>query len=103
MDFWERIDSLIAYKNISRKELAAQAGFSYSSFTNGRRRASIPAADVALRIARTLGVTVEFLFDEENHPAPQDKDAVELIRDFTALSVRDRKLLLNLARIMAES
>lgn len=102
MDFWTRIDSLIEYKNISRKELAAKAGFSYSSFTNGVRRSSVPAADVALRIAKVLGVTVESLFDEETFPAPQEKNTIELIQTFSSLSERDKNLLLNLARDMRE-
>lgn len=100
MDFWTRIDSLIEYKNISRKELAAKADFSYSSFTNGMRRSSVPAADVALRIAKVLGVTVEYLFDEENNPVPQEKDTIKFMQIFDTLSERDKRLIFTMAKEM---
>ncbi len=32
---------------------------------------SVPAADVAVRIAKALGVTVEYLFDNEEAPVKQ--------------------------------
>lgn len=44
-----------------RKELAYRAGFSLNSISTGIARQSIPAADVACRIADAPGVSVEFL------------------------------------------
>lgn len=61
MNFWEVVDSEREYKNISRKELAYLADFSINSIPTGITRGSIPAADVAYRIAKVLGVTVEYL------------------------------------------
>lgn len=61
MNFWEIVDSEREYKNISRKELAYLADFSVNSIPTGIARGSIPAADVAYRIAKVLGVTVEYL------------------------------------------
>lgn len=61
MNFWEVVDSEREYKNISRKELAYLADFSVNSIPTGITRGSIPAADVAYRIAKVLGVTVEYL------------------------------------------
>ena len=61
MNFWEVVDSEHEYKNISRKELAYLADFSINSIPTGITRGSIPAADVAYRIAKVLDVTVEYL------------------------------------------
>lgn len=44
-----------------RKEFAYRAGFSLNSISTGIARQSIPAADVACRIADAPGVSVEFL------------------------------------------
>ena len=61
MNFWEVVDSEREYKNLSRKELAYLANFSVNSIPTGIARGSIPAADVAYRIAKVLGVSVEYL------------------------------------------
>lgn len=61
MNFWEVVDLEREYKNISRKELAYLANFSVNSIPTGIARGSIPAADVAYRIAKVLGVSVEYL------------------------------------------
>lgn len=61
MNFWETVDWEREYKNISRKELAYKAGFSLNCISTGIARGSIPAADVAYRIAKVLGVSVEYL------------------------------------------
>ncbi|HBG65073.1 MAG TPA: hypothetical protein DDW78_01205 [Treponema sp.] len=61
MNFWETVDSEREYRNLSRKELAYRADFSLTSLSTGIKRGSVPAADVALRIAKVLGVSVEYL------------------------------------------
>lgn len=61
MNFWETVDWEREYKNLSRKELAYKAGFSLNCISTGIARGSIPAADVAYRIAKVLGVSVEYL------------------------------------------
>ena len=61
MTFWETVDFEREYKNLSRKELAYEAGFSLNCISTGIARGSIPAADVAYRIAKVLGVSVEYL------------------------------------------
>lgn len=61
MNFWENVDLLREYKNLSRKELAYLAKFSVNSISTGIIRGSIPAADVAYRIAKILNVSIEYL------------------------------------------
>ena len=61
MNFWENVERIREYKEISRKELALRANFSLNSISTGISRNSIPLADVACRIADVLEVSVEFL------------------------------------------
>lgn len=71
MGFWQNVDNEREYKCISRKELSKAAGFSLNCISTGIVRNSIPAADLALRIARVLNVSVEKLLGEkDSHSEP---------------------------------
>ena len=61
MSFWETVEEVREYRDISRKELAYKADFSLNSISTGIARNSVPSADVACRIAKVLVVSVEFL------------------------------------------
>lgn len=61
MNFWKNVDYVREYRDMSRKELAYKADFSLTSLSTGIKRNSIPSADVAFRIAKTLNVSVEYL------------------------------------------
>lgn len=69
------------FKNLTRKELAYKANFSLNSISTGIARNSIPAADVAVRIANALGTTVECLMGQKNSqqatPSPADNFSQE--------------------------
>ena len=66
MNFWEKVDMICEYKDIPRKELAYKADFALSCISNGISRNSMPFADVALRIAKVLGVSVEYLLEKSS-------------------------------------
>lgn len=67
MNFWDRVDTLLENKGMSRKELAAEASFDVSGIGKGKSKKlnSSPSADIAVRIARVLGTTVEYLVSGE--------------------------------------
>ncbi len=73
MSFWENVENIREYKNIPRKELAYKADFSLNSISTGIARDSIPLADVACRIAKVLGVTVEFLVTGKTDKGGKEK------------------------------
>jgi transcriptional regulator with XRE-family HTH domain len=60
MDFWERLDALVAAKT-SRKALLSELGLASNAITLWRKRSTYPAADVAVDLANKLGTTVEEL------------------------------------------
>lgn len=61
MNFWERVDILLEQKGLTRKELAVEADFDVSNIGKGISNNNSPSADMAVRIARVLDTSVEFL------------------------------------------
>ena len=69
MNFWQKVDSELVYLGKTRKELAAAVGFDCTNISFGIKRGSIPAADTALKTARFLGVSLDYLLDMCESPA----------------------------------
>jgi len=62
MGFRENLKSELSYSGMLVKELATQTGLKKHTIDNYLSvRGRMPAADVAVRIARVLGVSVEYL------------------------------------------
>ena len=89
MGFWQNVDNELAYLGMSRKELAAEAQFDVSYINKGIERNGIPIADTALRIARALHVSLDYLLDMEN---PDELEKKTKCSD-AGLSDDDRKAL----------
>jgi transcriptional regulator with XRE-family HTH domain len=104
MAFKENLRLELSYKNILVKELAALTGISKSTLDNYLNvRENMPSADIAVKIAHALGVTVEYLVTgEETPPAglSQDPEIKELIRDFKQLNGDNRKLIRDIIQLL---
>lgn len=57
MSFWQNVENELQYQNISRKELAAKAGFAVSGISLGINNGNVPNAELAVKIADVLGVS----------------------------------------------
>jgi transcriptional regulator with XRE-family HTH domain len=69
MSFRENLKAELTYSGMLVKELAAQTGLKKHSIDNYLSvRGRMPAADVAVRIARALGVSVEYLVTGDETP-----------------------------------
>jgi len=69
MTFAEKLTLLLRKR--TARDVASQASVSPTSITNYLRRASIPRADAAFRLARVLDVDLTWLLDDAaNWPAP---------------------------------
>jgi transcriptional regulator with XRE-family HTH domain len=97
MGFKENLKLELSYQDLLVKELAVLTGISKSTLDNYLNlRERIPTADVAVKIAKALGVTVEYLVTgEENHPdsssvKPEIRD---LIKDLKQLNKDDREMI----------
>jgi len=103
MGFRENLKSELAYQDMLVKELAVSIGVSrhtLDNYLNVRER--MPTADVAVKIARALGVSVEYLVTgEENRP---DKSSLgpeirSLVQNFKLLNENDRKMVVSIIQL----
>lgn len=96
MSFWENVEFLLEQKNILKKELTLELGISESTFSKGKQRNSIPAADTALKISNFLGVSLESLLDLEPinlQTISYSKEALQIAHEYSKLSERDKKII----------
>ena len=104
MSFWKNVDQELKYKGIERKELGNLAVFPESYISKGISRDSSPSADLAIKIASALGVTVEFLVTGSNNPTQKNhqeeteqlrlyRKHSEIIKKCEELSPEKEKLL----------
>ena len=88
MGFKENLREALDYSGLEQKELAHKANVKLRNIENYlRENASIPMADKAVRIAQTLGVTVEYLVTGKNPPKedyafiePEIRNLVRIIK-----------------------
>ena len=104
MNFWERVTRIMEQKDINKKTLAAEAGFDPSNITKGIKDNNIPSAETAVKIAKKLEVSVEYLVT--------GKDTIEkkpvltvgetnpkyhsIIKDLESLSPEKKNIVFNL-------
>lgn len=74
MNFWKKVDSELVYLGKTRKELAAAVGFDAANISFGIKRNSVPAADTAVKVARFLGVSLDYLLDMSDSPVQNSED-----------------------------
>ena len=74
MSFWKNVDKELEYTGKTRKELAAEVNFPDSYISKGISRNSIPSADLALKIAHALNVSLEILLEIKSTKSPSQKE-----------------------------
>lgn len=106
MDFRERLREEISFSGMSNKEVAAEAGITLRalvSYVSGQ--SCMPSADVAVRLAKVLNTSVEYLINGE-HSAPQNaaekEDSRKLLHIYHSLSDSQKKLLLAISEDVAK-
>ena len=96
-DFWRRVDEELEYKGINRTYLAKECGFSLTNIGQGIKLGSTPSAETAVKIARVLGVSVEYLVTgQETAEKTTNNEINELLHDIRHLSAND----LNIAKLV---
>ena len=97
MNFWERVDDLLDRNDINKKTLAFEAGFDASNITKGIKNNNIPSAETAVKIAKVLDVSVEYLVDgtePAKNPTPKqaEQNQLRLYRKYHDLIEKCEKL-----------
>ena len=116
MDFRDRLREQIDFLGLLDKEVAARAGISKrASDSYVGSRGCMPSADIAVRIAQVLGVSVEYLITGKNDVPNEILSAVnknknstpmeeqKLLKTFTELSQKDKKTVIALAEYLNNS
>ena len=112
MNFWERVQELIDMNNLERKGLSLEAGFNHSNIGKGIKTNSFPAADTAVRIAKVLKVSVEYLVtgneitksenEEEKLVMKKIHEYRDVVRHLETFKPDFRKTVINTIRTLSE-
>jgi transcriptional regulator with XRE-family HTH domain len=105
MSFTKRLREEIEFSGLLHKEIAEKANIKKRAFDMYvGAQGSIPPADIAVRIAKVLGVTVEYLVTGEDRHAegPLHPEARRLLKLFATLDARDQETVMSLIESMAE-
>lgn len=112
MTFRERLREQIEYNGLLDKEVAARAGISKRTLDSYvGAEACMPSAEVAVRLAKALSVSVEYLVTGETTGLAADSEMYiinqaskqnvrNLLHHFMKLSTRDQGLLVAFAETM---
>ena len=107
MDFRARLREQIEFSGMLDKEVAEKVGISKNAIDSYvGSRACMPSLEVGVRLAKVLGVSVEYLvtgIDSTKESEIENRHLRNLIHYFSTLSNRDKKLLLNLAEDMSKT
>jgi transcriptional regulator with XRE-family HTH domain len=109
MGFKENLKSELIYSGILVKELSAKTGISRHTLDNYlNTHNSIPSAEAAVKIARVLGVTVEYLVTgQEGKPVksrpPLSPDLRLLVGVAEKLGEKNRRLAIKLLKALCET
>ena len=96
MTFRDRLRAELDAQRINKKELAQELGISYSTLLSYiDARAVMPAADMAVRIAARLGVTVEYLVDGGAGQGGCSAQSQALLNELSKLSAAEQKELIS--------
>ena len=103
MGFRENLKQELQFTGMLVKELATEAGVHKRALDTYllSENASMPPADVAVRIARALGVSVEYLVTGENTGLPHDIHRV--LRNLPKLCKKNRRIVAILVNALLET
>jgi hypothetical protein len=61
MDFYENVKQLVKTNNLTLRSFIESLGINYDSYNSCKKYNNLPRADEAVKIAQSLGTTVEYL------------------------------------------
>lgn len=100
MDFKDRLREEIEFNGLLGKEIAAKVGISYSTFLSYiDSRSVLPNVETAVKIAKVLGVSVEYLVTGNKNTTPNSPEEM-LVNNFHNMSESNRRNLLKISEIL---
>ncbi len=100
----EKVDAELKYLGKTRKELAAYVEIDVANISFGIKRNSIPYADTALKVAKFLGVSLEYLLgmDEVSENPTINPKISEIENYLKRFSPNDLDVILNVTKALNE-
>lgn len=99
MDFWNTVKSELSYQGLTQKDLANKAELNYRTLQNWIARNIQPDIFSAVKIAKALNVSAEYLLYGDNDIS--DMETVLLIK-FRKLSEEQKKLIIGVVSGLAD-
>lgn len=107
--FWKRVDEELDFLGLTRTYLANKCNFSLTNIGQGIKLGSIPSADTAVKIAKVLNVSVEYLvtgqdstFKKENIDIQKYHEYSSLIAQIDSLPEKEKILVKSIVEKMTE-
>ena len=114
MAFWDNVVVELEFLGMTNKALAEKVGIAASNIGKGIQQNSSPSADTAFKIAKVLGVSMEYLVTGSNFSESQSetKESAEnqihlykkyhsLIENMEKISLGRQKIVSDLAATLA--
>jgi transcriptional regulator with XRE-family HTH domain len=104
MGFWDNVVKELDYLGMTNKSLAEKCGFDASNIGRGIRLKSSPSVETAVKIAKSLGVSVEFLVDgnesDQNTPQSLGKKYYKTLKNLDSLPEKQRNSIIHMIEEM---
>ncbi len=88
--FYERLERILEQNNVQKKDLAEKCGISQNGISTWKVTGTIPRADIAIKIAKHLNVSVEYLITGE---LPDIDDSNTLAYQVAGLSPQKQQVV----------
>lgn len=105
--FWDNVAVELEYLGMTNKALAEKVGITASNIGKGQKQGSSPSAETAVKIAKVLGVSVEYLVtgsspsDRNTHGAENEIQS-HLLRKYHSLIEKCENLPPEKVRLLTE-
>jgi len=100
MDVIGRIDHFLKERQWTDYKLSAEAGLSFSTIANIRRRNTIPSIPTLEAICSAFGITLSQFFSEETSFVQLNAEQMEFFREWVTLTKNQKNLLSALIKEM---
>lgn len=110
MSFWDNVLAELEYLGMTNKSLAEKAGFDASNIGRGIRLKSSPSVETAVKIAKILNVSVEYLVTGKEDEHPKDFENIncplyhkysKLLNNLEKITEKERKAVFLLVEKLA--
>lgn len=80
LDFYDRVKSLAKQNKTTIESVVNSAGLTINSYNSYKRHGNLPRLDEGVKIARALGVSVEYLVTgKETNPAAETLEKIKAL------------------------